>query len=394
VERINPARPELWCFRAVLAHLAGDEQAQATYRDKALEPWPHNPLVDHLIGSKLSDKYRFKEGAEHQRRALEFAPAKLPATIQLAQDLLRLGQEKEGWALAEHVAKTDGYNVVAHNLAELRRHIGAMETIENDDFIVRMDPQEAAVYGGDVMALLAESRRVLCGKYGLQLDEKITVEIFPNQQDFAIRTFGLPGGAGYLGVCFGKVITLNSPAGLTGGSASWRSVLWHEFCHTVTLHMSKNKMPRWLSEGISVHEELQRDPSWGQRKTPVYRRMILDGELSSISQMSGTFLNPPSGRHLMFAYYQSALAVEFITTRYGQDQLRNILTDLGHGVSINTAIEKNTAPMSEVETPFKAFVRARVLDGISSAEVLAVPDSQTLNNQVSATAWANEHHNS
>ena len=33
------------------------------------------------------------------------------------------------------------------------------------------------------------------------------MEIFPQQKDFAIRTFGLPGGAGFLGVCFGTVVT-------------------------------------------------------------------------------------------------------------------------------------------------------------------------------------------
>ena len=38
------------------------------------------------------------------------------------------------------------------------------------------------------------------------------VEIFPQQKEFAVRTFGLPGADGLLGVCFGRVITANSPA--------------------------------------------------------------------------------------------------------------------------------------------------------------------------------------
>ena len=46
----------------------------------------------------------------------------------------------------------------------------------------------------------------------------MAVEIFPDQADFAVRTFGMPGGAGYLGVCFGPLITMNSPAG-TGAHA-------------------------------------------------------------------------------------------------------------------------------------------------------------------------------
>ncbi len=37
----------------------------------------------------------------------------LPAKMQLAQDLLRLGQEEEGWRLADEVSRADGYNVVA-----------------------------------------------------------------------------------------------------------------------------------------------------------------------------------------------------------------------------------------------------------------------------------------
>ena len=42
--------------------------------------------------------------------------------------------------------------------------------------------------------------------------EPVIVEIFPRQKDFAVRTFGLPGADGFLGVCFGRVITANSPA--------------------------------------------------------------------------------------------------------------------------------------------------------------------------------------
>ena len=55
--------------------------------------WAVNPEVDHLIGRKLSQKYRFAEGAEYQRQALKSDPQYLPAKIQLAQDLLRLGAE-------------------------------------------------------------------------------------------------------------------------------------------------------------------------------------------------------------------------------------------------------------------------------------------------------------
>ncbi len=94
------------------------------------------------------------------------------------------------------------------------------------------------------------------------------VEIFPQQKEFAVRTFGLPGADGLLGVCFGRVITANSPASQGEHPSNWEAVLWHEFCHVVTLSKTRNKMPRWLSEGISVYEEGQRGPRLGHDAQP------------------------------------------------------------------------------------------------------------------------------
>ena len=138
------------------------------------------------------------------------------------------------------------------------------------------------------------------------------VEIFPQKKEFAVRTFGLPGADGLLGVCFGRVITANSPASQGEHPSNWEAVLWHEFCHVVTLSKTHNKMPRWLSEGISVYEEEQQDPAWGSALNPQFRAMILGHELTPLSQLSAAFLAAKSALHLQFAYYESALAVEFL----------------------------------------------------------------------------------
>ncbi len=66
---VNPWRPEAWAYRALLAHLSNDPNEETACRDKALRFWPANPQVDHLIGAKLSQKYRFSEGSDYQRRA-------------------------------------------------------------------------------------------------------------------------------------------------------------------------------------------------------------------------------------------------------------------------------------------------------------------------------------
>ncbi|HEX7858852.1 MAG TPA: tetratricopeptide repeat protein [Verrucomicrobiae bacterium] len=385
IETVNPNRPEMWAYRGVIAHLKNDESAEQSARAAGLKFWTNNPVVDHIIGRKLSQKYRFAEGSNYQRRALAMDLGYLPARIQLAQDLLRLGEEDEGWKLAEFVARSDAYDVSAYNLVTLHDTISKYRTLRNDHFILRMSTNEADIYGPRALELLDKARTQLTKKYGLELTAPVTVEIFEKQKDFAVRTFGMPGGEGYLGVCFGNVITANSPA---SHNMNWEAVLWHEFCHVITLNMTRNKMPRWLSEGISVYEERRADLRWGEKITPQYRQLIVEGKMKPISELSSAFMAPPSGLHLQFAYYQSSLVVEFLVERYGLEKIQSILRDLGKGIEINEALAAHTAPMKTLEKDFEEFAR-NVIKEMGADSVWAKAD-RTEDGDIDS-AWAKLH---
>ncbi len=357
IKAVNPWRPEAWAYRAVIAHLRNQPETEKIYRQNALHSWPANPLVDWLIGKKLAEKYRFAEAEAYQRQALQFDPAYLPAKAELASDLLRLGQEGEGWQLAQEVHAKDDYDVEAYNLTTLHDTMAKYATLTTDDFIVRMTAHEADVYGPKVLELLGRAHARLTQKYGVKLARPTYVEIFGDQKDFAVRTFGMPDIPGFLGVCFGRVVTANGPAANAAQPANWETVLWHEFCHSITLQLTKNKMPRWLSEGISVYEESQADPSWGMHMNPRYREIIMKGELTPVANLSGAFLAPPTPEHLQFAYFESSLVVQFIVEHYGADHLRAILVDLGAGEEINRAIAAHTAPLSDIEKEFSAYAK-------------------------------------
>ncbi|MEO6244143.1 MAG: tetratricopeptide repeat protein, partial [Opitutaceae bacterium] len=358
VIEVNPVHPEAWAYRAVIAHLKNDLMEETVARERALSSWRQNPRVDFLIGEKLSAKYRFAEGAAYQRRAREYDPNYLPAMAQLANDLLRLGDEAEGWALAKNVYDRDEYDVEAFNLVTLRETMNKYAALSNEDFVIRMAAPEVAVYGPRVLALLRRAKQTLTTKYGVELAKPTYIEIFADQRDFAVRTFGLPDVAGFLGVCFGRVVTANSPA-TNGSPTNWEAVLWHEFCHVVTLQMTKNKMPRWLSEGISVHEERLADPAWGMRIDAKYREMILGEDLVPVGKLSAAFLSPKSQRHLQFAYLESSLVVDFIVERFGVEALRGVLVDLRDGTDINTSLAKRTVPLETLEEDFAAYARKR-----------------------------------
>jgi tetratricopeptide (TPR) repeat protein len=181
VQAINPWSPEALAYRAAAAHLQNQPEKEATARKEALKFWPDNPRVDYLIGLKLSQKYRFAEGSAHQRQALEYVDDYLPSKIQLAQDLLRLGEETEGWALAQEVSKQDGYDVEAYNLATLHDTMKSFATLTNQDFILRMGRHEAEVYGARVLDLLSRARSNLCAKFDFQVKRPTIVEVFPEQ---------------------------------------------------------------------------------------------------------------------------------------------------------------------------------------------------------------------
>jgi tetratricopeptide (TPR) repeat protein len=388
VLQVNPHLPEALAYRAVLANLRNDPAAEKQFRAAALKFWQTNPEVDYLIGYKLSQKYRFAEGAAAQRRALEFDPDYLPAREQLAEDLLRLGQSDEGWKLAEEVHKQDGYDVAAFNLVALHDQMEKFQTLTNAHFVVHMSPLEAGLYGDLVLAMLSREREIMTRKYGVELTQPTVVDIFPEQKDFGVRTFGMPDNPGYLGVCFGSVITANSPASQEPNPANWEDVLWHEFIHVITLTASKNKMPRWFSEGISVYEERQANHAWGERMNLGYRNMILNGELTPLGKLSSAFLAPKDSQHLLFAYYESSLVIDFIVERFGLESLKQILTDLGDGENINIAIPAHTMPLPEMEKQFAAYATG-LANNLAPGINLDKPPER--GSGIDATLWEETH---
>ena len=378
---VNPHSPEALAYRAVLALLRNDAAEAQQDRADALQFWHSNPAVDFLIGKKLAQKYRFDEATAEQRKALDFDPSYLPARRELAEDLLRLGKDAEGWEIAQDAHAQDSYDVTLYNLVTLHDQMSKYQTLTNSDFIVHMTAHEAALYGDRVLDLLSRAKAMLCPKYGVTLTRPTQVEIFSEQKDFAVRTFGMPGNPGYLGVCFGSVITANSPASQAPNPANWEDVLWHEFCHVVTLNDTRNRMPRWLSEGISVFEEREANPAWGERMDLAYRKTILDGKMTPLGELSGAFLTSKSSEDLLFAYYESSLVVEFLVKERGLETLKSILHDLGDGQEINRAITSHTEPLPELEKKFSAFARAQAATLAPCADLDKPPeqDDETWN---------------
>src|SRR6185295_20120737 len=109
--------------------------------------------------------------------------------------------------------------------------------------------------------------------------------------DFAVRTLGLPGMVGALGACFGRVVTLDSPRARPG-EFQWEATLWHELAHVITLQLSNQRLPRWLSEGLSEFEERRARADWTRQMDLEFAGMLNRGEAIKLKDLNAAFQNP------------------------------------------------------------------------------------------------------
>jgi hypothetical protein len=236
--------------------------------------------------------------------------------------------------------------------------------LEGNGFTVRMTAKEAAAYGPRVLDLLESANEILGAKYGYLPTERVLVDFYPDQQDFAIRTLGIPGGLGILGACFGNVIAINSPGGAGAMGTNWESTLWHEYCHAITLGATHSRIPRWLTEGISVYEERNRDASCGHKMTPEFRRRILakeEGEpgLIPIEELSAALTAFSEPGTIDFAYFQASLVVEYFLEEYGAKKLQQVLADLRTNAAAEKVLAKRMATLDKLDAGFAEYAGER-----------------------------------
>jgi len=223
-----------------------------------------------------------------------------------------------------------------------------------------------------VPQLAKESLAALSQRWEFTPKGPILVEMFPNHDDFAVRTLGLPGMIGALGACFGRVITIDSPRARAPGSFNWGETLWHEMAHVITLQLSNNRLPRWLSEGASVYEERRARKEWGREMEIPFARAMDRGKLISLRDLNSGFSNP---EQISYSYYQASLVVEHIVEVYGQPKLRALVAAYADGADTEAAITKALGvDIDALQKSFDGFLEGRYA-GLRTA--LAVPEGLT-----------------
>ena len=333
----NPKQLEALSMKAAMAYVEGrDQEYQQTVAD-ALKIHPTYGELHRIVGEITAHYYRFDEAVEHTRKAIALDKENIRAVADLGAQLMRTGDERNARRNLETAFRVDRWDVQTYNLLELLDNLEPFDTIKEGDMVIRLAPDESPVMKNYVPMLARESLEALSKRWEFTPKGPILVEMFPKHDDFAVRTLGLPGMIGALGACFGRVVTLDSPTAREPGTFNWGETLWHELAHVITLQLSGNRLPRWLSEGTSVFEERRARQDWGRDMDIPFARAIDRGGVIKIRELNSGF---SSSQTINYAYYQASLVVEYIHDTYGQRKLRALIEGYADGSDTETVIKK------------------------------------------------------
>jgi tetratricopeptide (TPR) repeat protein len=301
IELIGDRSPDAW-FTKIRAVNPGDGEVYAR------------------VARQLELHYRYEDAVAYYRKAIEADPRLWAAHSALGIDLMRLGKEAEPFKELE-LSYNNGYRDAATvNSLRLLDSYRNFETFRDSQTILKLNKTEAALLLPYIQAELHTILATYEKKYRMKLPGPVQVEIYPDHEDFAVRTMGMPG-LGALGVTFGEVVAMDSPSARKPGDFNWGSTLWHEMSHVFILTSTNHRVPRWFTEGVAVHEEGERRPEWKNRLTPEVLLAIRDKKLLSVAALDRGFVSPEYPSQVIVSYFEAGSICDFVKEKWGEEKL-------------------------------------------------------------------------
>jgi cellulose synthase operon protein C len=285
---------------------------------------------------------RYEEGIALYRKALDLNPQLYDARAALGLNLMRLGHEDEARKhLTACFEAGETYPAVGNPLRLLDSYKN-FRFIKSGNIVLKLHTKEAGLLAP---YFEAETRRAITTyekKYQMRLDRPVQVEVYPDHEDFAVRILGMPG-MGALGVTFVNVVAMDSPTSRRPGDYHWASTLWHELSHVFTLAATRQRMPRWFTEGMAVYEETAASPEWGDRLSPHVILAIRDKKLLPVAQLDRGFVHPTYPDQVVVSYFQAGRICNFIERKWGFQKLLGMMRAFGELKTTDQVIQEQLA---------------------------------------------------
>ena len=285
---------------------------------------PHYGEGYALVAHHLELHYRYEDAVAYYRKAIQADPRLWSAHAALGIDLMRLGKEDEPFKELQ-LSYDNGYrNAATVNSLRLLDSYKNFDTIRDSTTILKLNKSESALLLPYIQSELHIILATYEKKYQMKLTGPVQVEVYPNHEDFAVRTMGMPG-LGALGVTFSQVVAMDSPSARKPGEFNWGSTLWHEMSHVFILSATNHRVPRWFTEGLAVHEEGERSAEWKDRVTPEVLLAIRDKKLLPVANLDRGFVYPEYPTQVVVSYFQAGSICDFIKEKWNETKLLDMV---------------------------------------------------------------------
>jgi len=316
--------------------------------DRSADPWLDrirkvNPAYGRgyaLIARQMELHYRYTDAVTYYRKAIDSDPRLWSARSELGIALMRMGKEEEPRTQLEMCYNNDYRDAATVNSLRLLDSYKNFVTYKDDATLLRLRKNEAELlypyFDTELHRIISTYEK----KYKMKLPAPVQVEVYPDHEDFAVRTMGMPG-LGALGVTFGEVIAMDSPSARRPGDFNWGSTLWHEMSHVFILTMTNDRVPRWFTEGLAVHEEGEAKPEWRNRATPEVLIAIREKKLLPVSQLDRGFVFPVYPSQVVVSYFQAGSICDYIKERWGSDKLLQMARSFGQLKTTSEVVQQD-----------------------------------------------------
>ena len=274
----------------------------------------------------------YGEAVRFAQLGVDRDPKSARALSYLGINALRTGEIARGRTALDQSFKLDPYDPWSKNTLDLLDTFKDYVEVKTPRFIVMIERKDADLLAPYVETLAEQAYDSLAARYGYRAEAPIRIEIYRSHDEFSVRTVGL-SGLGALGVSFGRVVAMDSPAARRVGEFNWGSTLWHELGHVFTLGATAGRVPRWLSEGLSVYEERRARPSWGEEPSPLFFATYAAGQLPKVSRLNDGFMRPAFPMQVPLSYYLASMVGEMIEQERGIGAIRDMLDGYRRGLT-------------------------------------------------------------
>jgi tetratricopeptide (TPR) repeat protein len=356
---VNPEDAEARSVRAALFYLHGDQKGFDAETKAILDRNRFASTAYTVLARVLEEQRRFGEALQFAEKAVAADPIDWDAHFLAARNALNVGEDAKGEEHLKKAQRGDPFNnIYRENFLNLFNRMRNFTLRKDAAFVVRMPPEEEEPYYRLLRARMGASIEALAKKWDWKPEMPLYVSVFAQQEDFATRTIGLPGFPA-LGACFGRVVTLDSPRALPAGAFLWSLCEHHELAHVITLQLSKGRVPRWLTEGLSVYEERKVSRTWYREDERTLIDAIASDEVLTLADINAAFRGP----RVMYAYYQSGLMCEMVERDFGFEKLREMVRLYGEGLD-DTAVVRTALSIepAEFDKRFLAYAKDYVKD--------------------------------